>query len=285
MNIMARVFSYEITDVEYQREIEKLKHTNHTDKYRLEQRAMNEVIDRYLLLHEAVENGFIVTDQEYEDLLIEIIDSFDSPGDFESSLFVKGMNDTQIERLLRSKMLIKKFIDDLCCTTCEIPDDELRKFYDDQKGYFVSDPEVRASHILIKGTDAAAELKAKQVFDSIRSPAEFYRLSNAFYDCHSKARCGDLGYFHRGKLIPEIEDIAFSLKIGEISQPFSSPYGFHILMLTDIRPAQCVPFDDIKDTLKARLQHINKELKLKQHLDDIRRRYRDNVQIIEPEKK
>jgi len=280
MNIIARVFNYEITDTEYRREIDKLKRTKHMDRNKLDRFALEKVIDRYLLLYEAVGRGLDVTDQEYEDLLLQIIDDFDSPGAFESSMYFTGMNENDIERLIRAKMLIKKYIDDLCCTYCDIPDGELRQFYNEQKEYFTSEPEVRASHILIKGRDSAAESKARQIYDSIQNPADFQRISRKCSDCPSKARCGDLGYFQRGSFLPEIEDIAFAMKIGEISQPFSSPYGYHILLLTDIRPAQCVPFDDIKDTLKARLQHINKELKLKKHLDDIRHRYRDHIQII-----
>ncbi|MBM4403677.1 MAG: peptidylprolyl isomerase [Candidatus Cloacimonetes bacterium] len=281
MHIVARVFEYEITAVEYRREIAKLQQTIHNPDRDLDREALDKVIDHYLLLHEAVTHGFDVSDQEYEDFLLEVIDSFESPGDFEQSLFFGGMNDIQIERLLRNKLLIKKFIDDLCPDTCDVSETELHEFYLAQKEYFTSEPEVRAAHILIKGNDAAAELKARQVYENIHSPADFHRISNSCSDCPSKARCGDLGYFSRGRLIREIDEVAFNMKIGEISQPFPSHHGFHILMVTDIRPAQCIAYEDIKDTLKARLWHIKKELKLKQFINDLRQIHRQQIVIIQ----
>ncbi len=285
MNIVARVISYEITDCEYRREITKLRRTRNNHHRSIEKDALDKVIDRYLLLHEAIANGFEVTDEEYEDFLLEIIECFESPGDFENSLFVEGLNDSQIECLLKNKLLIKKFINHLCPDTCDITDEELHEFYTAQQEYFTREPEVRASHILIKGNDATAEAKARQIYDSIQSPADFHRISDTYSDCPSKAKCGDLGYFTRGILIQEIDEVAFKMKIGEISPPFTSHHGYHILMLTDIHPAQCVAFGDIKDTLIARLAHIKRELKLKQFLNDLRQKHQDQIDIFKPEQK
>jgi len=99
--------------------------------------------------------------------------------------------------------------------------------------------EIRASHILISTAklDAKGKAKAKEKIDSllkqIRAGVSFEELAKAHSDCPSRINGGDLGYFDRGKMVKEFEDVAFALKIGEVSDVVETPYGYHIIKLTD----------------------------------------------------
>gem|GEM_PF-888537 len=97
---------------------------------------------------------------------------------------------------------------------------------------------IRASHILISTAklDAEGKAKAKEKIESllkqIRAGASFEELAKAHSDCPSRINGGDLGYFKRGKMVKEFEDVAFALKIGEVSDVVETPYGYHIIKLT-----------------------------------------------------
>ena len=99
--------------------------------------------------------------------------------------------------------------------------------------------EIRASHILISTAklDAKGKAKAKERIGSllkqIRAGANFEEMAKARSDCPSRINGGDLGYFKRGKMVKEFEDVAFELDIGEVSDVVETIFGYHIIKLTD----------------------------------------------------
>jgi parvulin-like peptidyl-prolyl isomerase len=80
-------------------------------------------------------------------------------------------------------------------------------------------------------------------------------------------------------MIPEIEEVAFALKVGEISQPFPSKYGYHILLKTGHSEKDYIPFEEIKDSLYARVQQIEKEYLLIRHLAELHKQYAAKIII------
>ncbi len=280
MKLIAKVFDYEIYSPELDREIEKLTKgvTSSPDPDTLNI-AISRLINRYLLLHEAEQESFSVCDEEYEAALLDIIDIVESCDELEETLTVNGMPALQIERLIRNKIIVKKFIQSICAKDICITEDDIKAFYEEQREYFFREPEVRASHILVRGVNPESEAKIKQIRAQVKTAEDFIKRSNTCSDCPSNSKCGDLGFFSRGTLLKEIEDIAFSLKINEISEPFQTHYGYHILMVTDRHEKGFIPLHEIKDSLKARLIHIEKEYFLAKYLKHLRSTNEGFIQI------
>ncbi len=90
--------------------------------------------------------------------------------------------------------------------------------------------EVKASHILVK-----SEEEAKQLLGKIKAGEPFEALARKFSNCPSGKNGGDLGFFGKGQMVREFEEAAFSLKVGEISQPVKTQFGWHILKVTGKR--------------------------------------------------
>jgi peptidyl-prolyl cis-trans isomerase C len=102
---------------------------------------------------------------------------------------------------------------------------------------------VRASHILLKlDQNAAADEKAKtlakarELSAKARAGADFAALAKANSADGSAAMGGDLGFFPRGRMVPEFEAAAFSLKVGQVSQPVLSQFGYHVIKVTERKP-------------------------------------------------
>lgn len=92
--------------------------------------------------------------------------------------------------------------------------------------------EVRASHILVSGTDDAAKERIDSIYQALRDGADFATLAAKVSSCPSGAQGGDLGYFGPGRMVPEFEAQAFALAEGEMSEPFTTRFGWHIVKRT-----------------------------------------------------
>jgi len=109
-------------------------------------------------------------------------------------------------------------------------------------------PEIKASHILVSDENEAKEIKKK-----LDAGASFEELAKQeSQDLLSKEKGGDLGYFNSGKMAPEFETAAYKLKVGQISNPVTSPNGYHIIKLTDKKALK--PYDEVKDSIRKNLE-------------------------------
>ncbi len=89
--------------------------------------------------------------------------------------------------------------------------------------------QVKASHILVK-----TEEEAKKLYDEIKAGKDFAEAATEFSSCPSGLNGGDLGFFPKGVMVKPFEDAAFSLPVGELSQPVQTQFGWHLILVTDI---------------------------------------------------
>lgn len=88
--------------------------------------------------------------------------------------------------------------------------------------------EVRASHILVEEESKANELKKQ-----IDSGYDFARVAKKNSKCPSGESGGDLGFFGKGMMVKEFEEAAFSLEVGQVSEPVKTQFGYHLILVTD----------------------------------------------------
>ncbi|MGH8687849.1 MAG: SurA N-terminal domain-containing protein [Burkholderiales bacterium] len=131
-----------------------------------------------------------------------------------------------------------------------IPESALKAAYEARASQYRVPEQRRASHILVK-TQAEAE---KLAAEARKSPDTFAELARKYsQDPGSAAKGGDLGFFARGQMVGPFEDAAFALKPGQISDPVKSDFGWHVIRVTDVRPAQARPFAEVRAELAADL--------------------------------
>lgn len=130
-----------------------------------------------------------------------------------------------------------------------VTDEAAKAFYDKEVAGEKGEEEIQASHILVK-----TEEEAKEIFEKIAHDGDFAELAKQHsLDPGSKTNGGDLGYFTKGRMVPEFEKAAFALKDGEVSAPVKSQFGWHIIKLTDRRKQEPPAFDQISDRIKVHL--------------------------------
>ena len=87
---------------------------------------------------------------------------------------------------------------------------------------------VKASHLLVKTEEEALKIK-----EEINNGKEFAKAAKEVSLCPSGENGGDLGYFTRGQMVKEFEDAAFSMEVGQVSNPIKTQFGYHLIYLTD----------------------------------------------------
>jgi peptidyl-prolyl cis-trans isomerase D len=118
--------------------------------------------------------------------------------------------------------------------------------------------QIRASHILFKteGKDAAAVTKqAEMVLAKVKAGADFAALAKQYSeDDQSKASGGDLDYFGKGAMTPEFEEAAWALEVGKTSGIVKSPFGLHIIKLTDRKAAATKTLADVRSQIEDQIR-------------------------------
>ena len=90
---------------------------------------------------------------------------------------------------------------------------------------------IRASHILV-----SSEAEAIKIKDRLKPDGEnFGQLAKGHSSCPSKKKGGDLGWFKKGDMVKPFEDAAFSAKVGEVVGPVKTEFGWHLIMVTDLK--------------------------------------------------
>ncbi len=139
-------------------------------------------------------------------------------------------------------------------TKIEINDDKLHQYYDANPAAYTLTEERNANHILVQlppdakaDVASVAEAKIKDVLKRAQTGEDFEKLAKELSDdVGSKAEGGSTGFFGRGAMAPEFEQATFKLKIGEISEPVRTKFGWHIIKLKDIKAGGLQPFDKVK---------------------------------------
>jgi len=146
-----------------------------------------------------------------------------------------------------------------------VPAEEVKKAYEEgvQQGRFGEPEQRRASHVLVavkadasEADKKAAQAKAQAIAEQVRkNPKSFADVAKKeSQDPGSGAQGGDLGFFAKGAMVKSVEDAAFNAKKDEIVGPVKSEFGWHVIKVTDIKPAKLKSLADATPELEAQMK-------------------------------
>lgn len=154
------------------------------------------------------------------------------------------------------------FDDEAVKDQVQVSDQQIEDYYNENQKLFAEPEQRRASHILIKvdadaGANAleAAREKAESLAGRARSGESFAELAGKYSDDPgSKDNGGDLGWFARGRMVPEFDDAVFGTEKGAIVGPIRTNFGFHVIQLTGIREPGVRPLEEVKSQIEGQLR-------------------------------
>ncbi len=218
---------------------------------------LDELIGRQLLLQEGSKRIPADIDKKVQEQIAQVTAQAGGEEQLKKALAETGITPDDYAKRVRDNVIIRDAVQSIVDKEVKISPEEVRAFYDKNPDQFKQPETVRASHILIRvPPDASDDVKKEKrtqidsVHTLIKNGEKFADVAKKFSeDPGSAANGGDLGFFGRGQMVPEFDTAAFSLKTNEISDVITTQYGYHILMVTDRKPAQIVPFEQVKDDL------------------------------------
>lgn len=155
-----------------------------------------------------------------------------------------------------------------------VTEDDLKRYYAESKEFF-DQVAVRASHIVIRvapdaseGERQAAQAKLQALrADLLAGKIEFAEAARQHSQCPSALQGGDIGYFSRkGMLDENFAKVAYSLKVGEISDLVQTDYGYHLIKVTDRKAGQPSDYEKIKDEVKDfYVEELRQRLLMQEH--------------------
>ncbi len=209
------------------------------------EQALNVLIIEKIVRLEAEKENIEVTKDDIQAEMDKMIEEFGGEEAFNNALTFYGVTRADMEYDIEMNLYLERLLEPVI----EITEDEMKNYFEENKDSFAQKEEVKARHILVEDEETAREVKEK-----IDKGGDFEELAKEYStDTGTKDKGGDLGYFGKGKMVKEFEDAAFSLDIGEVSEPVKSEYGFHIIKVEDRKEAKEANYEESKEEIREKI--------------------------------
>ena len=223
----------------------------------LEGPFLEELINLRLQLQAARQMRLGVSEAEIDGSIDEIKSQYNLTDEsLNASLEAEGLTVTEYRTRLSDQILLQKTINFTVRSKVVITDMKIEEYYNKNKDLFAEKESLKIRQIFFldpKDSSARSDLliKAEGIAKDIQDGKDFSELAGELSEGPEKEFGGDLGYLKLGTALKEVEDAALALKIGEVSKPFWSPAGLHIIKLEDRRGDGGV--DKVRDQIKEKL--------------------------------
>jgi peptidyl-prolyl cis-trans isomerase SurA len=208
---------------------------------------LRDMIERKLVLQTAKTKGYVIEEskirQNVDAQINTLINHLGSESSLRNELKAMGMTlsdyKNHLESMFREQKLNEMIIQNEVANRVHVTDSEIVDYYSENFEELPQREEVVELWMLrreIKASDRTKKEIFKEInkiYDKVREGKDFEQLARDFSDCPSSKQGGDLGFFGRGQMIKEFEDVAFKLKPGETSNIVETHFGYHIIKMTE----------------------------------------------------
>jgi peptidyl-prolyl cis-trans isomerase C len=236
-------------------------------------RILDKMIDRVVFFQEARAAGIAVADTLVEKMLGQFIAQFGGEERVTTMLADMGLKREHIARSFHRDMVIRQYVQTKVEPSIAVDEADSRAFYDQHQASFAAVDSVHARHIILMfrpdDTPEIREERRKQITDIHRrakAGEDFAGLARQYSQDGAAQQGGDLGYFPRGLMVKPFEDVAFSLRKGQISDVVETQFGFHVIQCLDKKVAHEVTYEEARPRVDAMLRQQGLEAELQNRL-------------------
>lgn len=251
-------------------------------------KALDQMIEEQLIIGAAQEAKLEVTDDEVQKA-IESIKQQNRVTDkqLETALEAQGTTLALYKKDVRRQIQRLRAINVLVRPRVAVSDDEIKGKYDKLSGQSAVVTEVRLRHVLVALADKpqpadleAARRRAGEVVARARAAEDFQALATQLSDDPTtKGSGGDLGWYKRGELPTEWEEILFAMEPGEVRGPVHGPRGLHVFQVVETKKESVRPFAEVKEHLREQLFQEAMEKQTKVWLQELRKKAHVEVKL------
>jgi parvulin-like peptidyl-prolyl isomerase len=235
------------------------------DRFALRPQAIEDLIDRLLLRQEAARLKLQPTPQEIDATLAEVAPRLDGTEGCRADAADVESRDDIAARIMVDRLLARWF-DGVRPPKMH----EMKEYYRKNQESFHTPELIAASHIVKHVADGAeaGEAVLNEVRNAILAGEDFADAAKRISDCPENG--GDLGYFPRGVMVSDFDEVAFAAPVGEVTAPFQTQFGWHIVLVRDRRPPGIRAFDEVAGNIQNGLLRDKQEREVGEKLGALR---------------
>jgi parvulin-like peptidyl-prolyl isomerase len=239
-----------------------------------QQNALQFLVQRVQFEQKADELGVKVSEDDVDERLKRVLTQFfgGSQKKYEESLEKQGISDEQVRDELRATLLSEKIFEKVG-TDVKVTDAEIQAYYNAHPELYQPKPSRNVRHILVPSKELADDL-----YRQLKAGASFATLAKKHsIDSTTKDLGGKLT-IRRGETVPPFEKVAFALKVGELSEPVKTQFGWHVIeALTPENAGKATPLKSVRKSISDTLVGQKKSDAVTKWLEDLKKEYEDKI--------
>jgi peptidyl-prolyl cis-trans isomerase C/foldase protein PrsA len=228
------------------------------------QALLETMVERAVLLQAAKAAQVTVAQDEVDRRVLALASEYPAES-FEAALAQGQTTRTELERKTKEQLVIEKLFETQVYARVAVTEDDIRRYFDEHVAEFSEPEQVRASQIVVKGLDDAKKLQ-QQLWAGKKFPDLARR-----YSLGPEAKVGgDLGFFPRGVMPPQFDEVVFKLPVGQVSDVVSTDYGFHLFKVMEKKPAHKRELNEVRAEIEKRMLAELREKAQKEYVKGLR---------------
>ncbi len=241
--------------------------------------ALGAMIDKKLIRQRVVELRIVVSDDEVR-LSIEDVKKQNkmSQEELVAALLTQGMTLDQYKAQMKEQLERLRLMSQEVNSKVQVSEKEIKDYYENNQRNYTDEEAYRARAIFLRLAEKATFQDIRAVVTKIETATaaakkgrDFTELAKTYSDDDNAQKdSGDLGFFKKSEMLPELEKIVLSMKIGEV-EVIAIPGGFYILKLEEKKPGYVKPFDDVKGQIEDTLFRSKSEQRFTRWLEELRK--------------
>jgi peptidyl-prolyl cis-trans isomerase SurA len=242
-------------------------------------KVLDTIIDDHLLDQEVKEAKIVIDDKQVDLGVQDVMKRYNlNTEQLATAIANEGLTLSEYREQMRKQLGRFQLMREKVAKLVKVTDSDIRSEYDRMARDEGKEIEVHVRHIVVSVTESAPQpavdaafATAKAIAEEARQPGvDFAQLAKAKSQGSSAADGGDLGFFRRGAMVPAFEKVAFSLKVGEVSDPVRTSVGWHVIKLEERRAVGLLPISDLKPQIEEKLRREQSERASQQFVKSLR---------------
>jgi peptidyl-prolyl cis-trans isomerase C len=254
---LIRINDQEISKAEFltafEKSLQKDQPLSGVEREELQRSFLVQLIDRELIHGEARRLNISISEAELETALLGYRQDYPESS-FETMLKERGLTLAFWREELKESLIMEKLLDQAVYSRVTITDMEVAAYFKDNHDQFDRPTQVRARQIVV-----AEEAEGQKVLNLLRQGQPFAEVAAEYSLSPDAQQGGDLGFFGRGEMPPEFDEIVFDLPVSRLSKLVKSEYGYHIFMVEEKRNAARLSKQEATEEIMSILEALKKE--------------------------
>ncbi len=253
--------------------------------------ALDTLIGGLLLKNEAKEKNINADPSRIEEALKSVKGQFPSETQYQQALTQQGLKEADLRKSIENNVLYQQVLEAALKDLPPAADADVRKFYDENPKYFEEPEQVHAAHVFLKAdanTTPAQKAETRKRMEALRADVDgkkitFAEAAKSSDDKATAGSGGDLGFFKRGDMLPQLEDAVFAVKPGVLTPVIETEYGFHLMNVIEFKPAGKAPLEKVKPNIKDFLEGRTRQEATRKHIEELKGKVKIETLISDEE--